>query len=685
MEDLKNTPIDYLPKTSFQTIKKFKSLGINNFYDLLNYFPFRYENLSLKSKINQLQPGEIATIKGKIVEIKNQRIRSKLIIQKAIIEDDTGKISLNWYNQPFLVKVFKDYQVISVAGEVKSFGRQLYMEPIEYDLDDNQIHTGRLVPVYPEKKGLSSKVIREKVFWLLNQNFNIKEFLPNEIIKYNHLIPIREAYINIHFPENNALIQQAQKRLAFNELFIIQLAAQLTKKSWQKEKVSCQFKSDQTIKDKLNLFIKNLPFKLTDAQKKVWQEIYNDLSQKKPMNRLLQGDVGSGKTVIAALASYYAHLNNFQTLLMAPTEILANQHLQTFLKLFKNTNIRIGIQTSSKKIIPVNQKDKKTFVDNFDLLIGTHALINKKLIFERVGLVIIDEQHRFGVHQRAEIKKKGINPHLLTITATPIPRTVALTLYNELDLSIINQMPSGRLPIKTYLIPMEKRQDCYSWIKKEIKINHSQVFIVCPLIEESTVESLKTIKAAKKEFLNLQNIFKDFSLGLLHGRLKPKEKDKVMNDFKQQKIQILVTTPVVEVGVDIPNASIMLIEGAERFGLAQLHQLRGRVGRSNRQSYCFLFTEKNTPSIKNRLYFFSKTNNGLKLAEKDMLIRGPGNIYGSEQHGYLNLKMANLTDYQLIKDVQSAVLYFFNHYTINDFLLLKKEIDFYRLSQIINN
>jgi ATP-dependent DNA helicase RecG len=487
------------------------------------------------------------------------------------------------------------------------------------------------------------------------------------------------AYSNIHFPENKTLAKESQKRLAFDELFIIQLSAALVKKEWEKEKVGHQFKIDKTITEKINTFINKLPFQLTSAQNRAVKEILDDLSKNKPMNRFLQGDVGSGKTVVAAIACYLAYLNGYQSLFMAPTEILAKQHFQTLSMLFKDYSLKIGLQTKSEKI---NNKRNNSPISDFNIIIGTHALLNEKLQFNQVGLVIIDEQHRFGVRQRAMLKEKGINPHLLTMTATPIPRTVALVLYGELDISYLDEMPKGRLPVKTYLIPQEKRADAYSWIKKQIKEKNESVFIVCPLIEESNVETMKSVKAAKKEFENLKEIFSEFKLGLLHGKLKTKEKNKVLEDFRSDKIKILVTTPVVEVGIDIPQATIMIIEAAERFGLAQLHQLRGRVGRSDKQSYCFLFTNSKSAKITERLTFFAKNNLGIKLAEYDLQTRGPGEVYGEKQHGFIDLKIASFTDYHLISQTKKAVDYFLNHYHPSHFPSLLKRIDEYQIKQI---
>lgn len=693
MDELSKIDIGNLPSTSALTIRRLKSLEINNYWDLLNYFPFRYENYSLIAKIRSLQEGETVTVKGIVLDFKNEYTKNGKNIQKAILYDQTGKIQLIWYNQSYLARIIKNGIYLSVAGEVKKFGFANILEVKEYeiisDLNAKTIHTGRLVPIYPEKRNLSSKTLREKINYLLQSSNleKIEEILPKEIIEFNQLLPEKTAYQNIHFPENVILAEKARNRLAFDEIFVINLSSQLIKKLWQKEKVSCPLSLTKENVAEFNQFIiNNLPFKLTNAQNKVLYEIINDLKRNQPMNRLLQGDVGSGKTVIAAIAAYISFLNGYKTLLMAPTEILAQQHFYSFKKLFNNPNVnknpKIILVTSSKK-------PNSNQLVNSDIIIGTHALIQKKIAFDKVALVIIDEQHKFGVVQRAELKNKAaqshqnnFNPHLLTMTATPIPRTVALTLYGELDLSVIDELPPGRMPVKTFIVPRQKRLSAYQWIKNQIRINNNQVFIICPLIEESNVETLKSVKAVKEEFEILKNIFKEFKLGLLHGKMKNKEKEEVMSDFLKNKTQILVATPVVEVGVDVPNANIIVIEAAERFGLAQLHQLRGRVGRTNKQAFCLLFLSENQKIISDRLKIFSKVNSGFKLAEYDLKIRGSGEIYGTKQHGLINLKIASLSDYSLISKVRMAVNYFINKYSIDDFLPLKKRVENYRISLI---
>lgn len=691
-----NTSIQSLPTTSSVTIKKLKSLGINTYFDLLNYFPTRYEDYSLITELNKIQEGETVTIKGRIDEAKNQYTRSRITIQKVVVSDNTGVVEVSWFNQPYLIRVLKIGGIISISGLVKRFGSKLVIEPKEYEIEDKRIHTGRIIPIYPEKKGLSTKTIRDKIHAILVLTSEVRtrvaEMLPKEIITFNNLIDEAKAYQQIHFPDSLDLASKARERLAFDELFNLQLANNLVKKDWEKEKVGNILKISN-FKFQISNFIANLPFKLTGDQQKVIDEIIKDLKKTTPMNRFLQGDVGSGKTVVAAVACYLSFLNGFQSIVMAPTEILAEQHYQSISKLFQRSKInpsagrqndrskfkipKIQLITGSVKATPYTLQTTTS-----DILIGTHALLSKKRKFKKVGLVVIDEQHRFGVEQRALLKKKSLNPHILTMTATPIPRTVALTLYGVLDLSYITEMPKGRQIVKTFLVPKEKRNNGYEWIKSQIANYKSQVFIVCPLINESESETMKSVKAVTVEFASLEKIFSRFRLGLLHGRLKSKDKNQIMEDFKNKKIDILVSTPVVEVGIDIPGATIMLIEGAERFGLAALHQLRGRVGRSDIQSYCLLYTEKEDLVILKRLNFFSKTSNGNQLAEYDLKNRGAGNIFGTEQHGFVNLKIASLTDLEMIDKTKKAVEYFMGKYDIKDWKELGKAVKKYKQGEI---
>ena len=628
--------------------KRLEKLGINTVEDLLYHFPFRYLDYSLISPINKVQPGETITIKGTVTSVKNEYTRHGRKIQKAKVNDENGEIEIIWFNQPFLIRILKIGESYRFSGKIDWFGRQKVMMSPDYESISRDVHTGRLVPIYHETAALSSKWLRAKIDWVIK---NLKEplfdLLPEQLRKKENLIEINQALKEIHFPQDLKEVEASRKRFAFEELFLLQLEVLKRKENWQKEKLAFQFSVDQ---EKIMTFLQNLPFVLTSAQKRVCREILNDLGQSQPMNRLLEGDVGSGKTVVAALAIYVAWLSGAQSALMAPTEILAQQHYQTLNQLLASLGMKVILLTGSSKL-----KD-----ENFDIIVGTHALIYKRAQFKKLGLVIIDEQHRFGVEQRAELIKKAslpkkMSPHILTMTATPIPRTIALTLYGDLSLSVLDEMPKGRQKIKTWAVPPQKREAAYEWIRKRIKDTDEQCFIICPLIEES--ETLQTVKAAKGEFENLsKKIFPDLRLGLLHGKMKSQEKSEVMAQFKEGKLDILVSTPVVEVGIDIPQATIMLVEGAERFGLSQLHQLRGRVGRSNKESYCLLFTEILTGKPFQRLKALEKIDVGMKLAELDLTMRGPGEIYGTAQHGFFDLKVATFTDLDLIEKAKKAAV-----------------------------
>lgn len=646
--------------------RRVEKLGIKTFEDFLYHIPSRYDDFSLISKINRVQPGEVVTIQATVSEIKNEFTRNFKRLQKAKITDDTGTIEVIWFNQPYLTRVIRAQDKISLSGKIDWFDRKLVMQSPEYEIINGSptIHTGRIVPVYPETKGVTSKWIRRQVYKLINENIeNFIEYLPDSIIRKYSLLTINNAIEQIHFPKTLENAEKSKQRLSFDELFFLQLSSMERKSNWNKNLISNPF-SISKFRAEIEEFWKNLPFTLTNAQKRVVAEIFKDLSQKKPMNRLLEGDVGSGKTVVSAIAMFLSFLNGFQSVLMSPTEILAQQHYTTISKLLSPFGIRIGIATGSKKEGIMSHesriKDEKNhnspFIihnSSFDVLVGTHAVLSEKINFKKLGLVVIDEQQRFGVEQRALIRSKGKNPHLLTMTATPIPRTIALTLYGDLDLSTLDEMPHGRKQIKTWLVPPEKRGGAYSWIEKKIRETKSQVFIICPFIEES--ETMQTVKAAAKEFEYLKEaVFKNLKLGLLHGKMKAKEKDVVLGKFRDRKIDILVATPVVEVGIDIPNATIIVIEASERFGLAQLHQLRGRVGRGDKQSYCLLFTESKNPQTRDRLKAMEQHNFGAELAELDLRLRGPGEIYGTMQHGRKMLKIASFSDFGLIQKVRTA-------------------------------
>ncbi|OGK31043.1 ATP-dependent DNA helicase RecG [Candidatus Roizmanbacteria bacterium RIFCSPHIGHO2_12_FULL_33_9] len=650
-----NTPVENLPYTSILTIRKMRSLGIKTYWDLINYFPFRYDDFTTISEISKAQEGDQITIKGQIQSVKSEFTRNRLNIQKVEVFDGTDKITLVWFNQYYLIRLLKEGGYLSVSGEIKYRGKKKQLFSKSYELlrglNQETIHTGRLVPVYPEKSGLSSRTIREKIFYVLgNSDLSSIEIFPNSILRKYNLVPEPYAYQQIHFPKDKLTSHSSRQRLSFDELFIVQLAAQIVRNNWKKEKTGYKLnikKFDNHIKQ----FIKSLPFELTNAQKKSTKEMLGDMSKDIPMNRFLQGDVGAGKTVVAAIGCMVSHLNNYQSLFMAPTEILANQHYQTLTELFSK------IKNPPKiTLITGSIKASRESLAKSDIVIGTHALFTQKLEYNKVGFVVIDEQHRFGVVQRALLKEKGMNPHLLTMTATPIPRTAALTLYGELDLSELDEMPKYKAQTKTYYVPKKKRKKMYLWIREKIISEKTQVFIICPLIDESEHETMKTVKAATKEYERLSTkVFPDLTVDLLHGRMKAAEKESIMQKFKNNDTQILVSTSVVEVGIDIKNATIMVIEGAERYGLAQLHQLRGRIGRGSVDSYCLIFSEKENPRIESRLKFFSKNNNGSKIAEYDLQHRGYGELFGTRQHGLFELKIASLTDFKTIKNTKTAV------------------------------
>lgn len=645
------SPISILPGVGPWIRQKLDKLEICSIEDLLYYFPFRYQNYSLTSKIQTLQSGEVATIQGQIVQIQNVYLKSGRRLQKAVVSDGADEIEITWFNQPYLIKTLPAGTFVSLSGKVKLFGRKRILVAPDYEklapqgttsqAQHSTIHTGRLVPIYPETEGLSSKWLRTKIAIALPQTKEqITDYLSYKILSPYDLLPLSQAISWIHFPNNLEQAQTARRRLAFDEFFKIQLKALYRKKSWQEKKTAHKLPIHL---NELDNFIKSFTFELTNAQYRAIKEVVEDIKKKQPMNRLLEGDVGSGKTVIAACACFIAYKNGFQSVIMAPTQILAQQHFNTLDKLLAPLGIVVGLKIQNSAL----QKDQK-----YDVIIGTQALIQKSVDFANLALVVIDEQHRFGVVQRALLAQKAQakTPHVLTMTATPIPRTVALTIYGDLDLSVLDEMPKGRLRIKTWVVPSIKREAAYEWIRKRVKATKEQAFIICPLIEQSEKETMQSVKAASVEFKHLEKeVFPDLRLGLLHGRLKTKEKNEIMGKFKKGQLDILVATPVVEVGIDVPTATIMLIEASERFGLAQLHQLRGRVGRGDKQSYCLLFTTSRQPHTIRRLKALETMHSGSVLAELDLKLRGPGEAFGTAQHGFPQLRVGTFADTEIIK------------------------------------
>jgi len=652
------TPVQYLPGVGPKMAEKLKRLGIETVRDLLFYFPWRYDDFSHPQKIKNLRIGQDAIIKAKILQIKQSRTRRKwMSIIEAELVDDSGSIRAIWFNQPFLIKILLPGDEWLFAGKVNfDFKRHLKtLSVTQYEKEP------LILPVYSETEGITSKYLRRLIKPIITisdtpgvSEYWLGEYLPKEILKSEKLIGLDQAIKKIHFPQSSSDIEATKRRLGFDELFLIALRMLVSKNELSKSKAIALLFDKDILRD----FVKSLPFKLTNAQRKAAWEIICALGKSTPMNRLLEGDVGSGKTVVAAMAVLVTSKNKYQSVWLAPTEILANQHFQNVSKLLQKFKIRIGLLTSANKNADL-RKD--------DLIIGTHAILQKNVSFPRLALIIIDEQHRFGVKQRAHLRQQSVDgsrlaivPHLLSMTATPIPRTLALSLYGDLDLSLIDEMPQGRQKIITKVVNPQSRQKAYDFIRGEIK-NGRQVFVICPLIQKTEDGRLKTDlfdedrKSAVEEYEKLsKNIFPDLKIGLLHGRLKSKEKEEVMKKFHARKLDILVSTAVVEVGIDVPNATVMMIEGAERFGLAQLHQFRGRVGRSSYQSYCFLLAESWSQNIKRRLGAMVRCHNGFELAEIDLQIRGPGELSGIRQSGLPDLKMASLSDTILVKKARKA-------------------------------
>lgn len=645
-----NSSVTELPLVGPAYSKRLKRLEISTIDDLLHHVPRRYLDFSKTVDITDTVIDDIVTVSGEVTSIKNQYTKYGKKLQIAELTDKSGSIMAIWFNQPYLVQSFSVGTKVSLAGKVGWYARKKAFVSPEYEIitgSKKSVHTGRLIPLYPETAGVSSKWLRGRVaFAYPRVEKKLTEYLPASTIKNYNFLKYNKSISAVHFPDNSESAENGKVRLSFNELLFYQLQSLLRKRGWQKTNVLYKLGVDKKIIDK---FINSLPFELTKSQKRSVVEIINDLERDYPMNRLLEGDVGSGKTVVAAAAALVSFTNGYQTAIMAPTQILAEQHFTTLREVFKKFKIRISLITSTKK---------KADIGKADIFVGTHALIHKVSKLDQVALVIIDEQHRFGVEQRAHlVKGTGKNkksPHVLTMTATPIPRTVALTAYGDLDLSTLDEMPKGRKKITTWIVPQKKRNGAYGWIKEQINSDAIQVFVICPLIEESQKETMQQVKAATAEFDKLSKIFENYKLGLLHSKLKQKEKDGVMKKFRSGKINILVSTPVVEVGVDIPNATIMLIEAADRFGLAQLHQLRGRVGRGKVKSYCLLFTESRGQKVTTRLKAMAKTTSGFELAELDLRLRGPGEIFGVKQSGFPELKIASWQDINLIKSARKV-------------------------------
>jgi ATP-dependent DNA helicase RecG len=646
-------PITELRGVGEELAKKLAILGIKTIDDLIEYYPRRYEDYSDILPIHQLKPG-VVTLEAKISNVTGRYVRRGMHITEAIASDETGSVRLVWFNQPYRAGAIKHGQNYYIAGEYAlRRGRFSIASPSIELVSDFPVNTARVIPIYRETKGLKSTAIRKLIREALSIVKELPEHLPAWILKDQKLVDYPKAVHEMHFPTSGEELSKARKRLGFEEVFELTLAALLNKYAVaHDESLAIPF-NEKLAKD----FVAALPFNLTNAQRKVVWLVYQDLAKTQPMNRLVEGDVGSGKTVVAAMAALMAMEQGFQVAFMAPTEILARQHADSLYTLMSAIGYgdQVGLLIGGLKPKQKQVAQERIASGDIRLIVGTHALIAEKVDMHKLGLIIIDEQHRFGVEQRKKLQAKaGHMPHVLHMTATPIPRSLALTLYGELDICVLDEMPPGRQTIQTKICSPNSRATLYKSIDKELESGR-QMFVVCPLIADTETSGGLSVEEVHKKIS--EHDFKHRRVGLLHGKMKSAEKDEVMQKFINHELDILVSTTVIEVGVDVPNATIMLIEGAERFGLAQAHQLRGRVGRGQHQSYCYLvMSDSKTPT--QRLKALETTTDGFKLAELDLELRGPGAIYGTMQHGALDLRVASLSDTKLIATARATAQVF---------------------------
>ena len=687
------TPIQYIKGVGPKKAVLLERLGIRTLSDALYYLPWRYEDRKNLKKICHLNYGALETVTGDVVDVEIITTpKKRLKILELTLSDDTGVLKGKWFNQPFMKRYFKIGQKLILSGVVKGnpySGIGFEMENPSFESlekptavemagrDNRPIHTSRMVPIYRATEGFTPRQIRTLMFDITNNYLNyIEDFLPEEIRNRNNLITLREALREAHFPERfqdmdvlNRGVSPAHMRLIFDELFLFELGLAFEKKGRIVEK-GIAFKETSTL---INRFLQKLPFKLTKAQERVFEELRADMIRPIPMNRLIQGDVGCGKTVIALMSMLLAIDSGYQAALMAPTEILAEQHYINIHKTIEDLGCSIALLTGSSRIKPID--DIST--GKINIIIGTHALIQEGISFKNLGLAIIDEQHRFGVMQRAGLRKKGLGPDIIIMTATPIPRTLAMTLYGDLDISIIDELPAGRRPVKTKVFFQGQKEKIYEIMRQELSKGR-QIYIVYPLIEGSEKLDLKCAVDGAEAF---KKIFNRFRVGLIHGRLKREEREEIMASFKSGEINILVSTTVIEVGVDVPNASLMLIVHAERFGLSQLHQLRGRVGRGSYESYCLLMAYPPFgEDARRRLKVMEATSDGFKLAEEDLSIRGPGEFFGTKQSGMPDLRIANiLRDIKVLEQARREAFAFVEEkHNLTNYPLLKEALEKFR-------
>ncbi|MEA3305296.1 MAG: ATP-dependent DNA helicase RecG [Candidatus Omnitrophota bacterium] len=643
MQEKKDKKVQYLKGVGPKRAPRLSKLGINTVFDLLYYLPRRYEDRREIVSIGDVKPGEIYTIRGKIKNHGVWKSRKGLLIYQFAVSDGTGTIHGVWYNQPYLKKYFRPGHDIILHGKVERYKVLQIAHPDYEILAKNEglfdtIHMGKIVPVYSLTHDVTQKYLRSLIYGAVKIHVHmLKEILPVPLRARNKLVDVKFAVKNIHFPNSFKNLEMAYRRIIFEEFFILETTLALIKNRTKK----CSGGICHDVEEGLfGSFEKLLPFKLTKGQLEAIKKIEKDMKSSRSMNRLLEGESGSGKTVVAIYALLLTVRNGFQGAIMVPTEMLARQHYLTISEFFMPLGISVrllisGISNEAKEEIRKELKEGK-----FNVIIGTHSLIQEGVSFDKVGLLIIDEQHKFGVSQRAILRKKGLKADILIMTATPIPRTLALTVYGDLDISVIKEMPEGRIPVSTYWVEEERKSRVYKFVREEVLKGH-QAYIVCPRIEDTGKSNLM---AAKSLYGHLsKNVFPEFKLALLHGKMKGSENVRLMRDFKKNKINILISTVVIEVGIDVSNATVMMIENADRFGLAQLHQLRGRIGRGESKSYCILMSDTKSESARRRLEVFEQLQDGFELAEEDFLIRGQGEILGTRQHGLPEIRFGGIT------------------------------------------